>query len=74
MTEIIQQFWPQIVVLAGGIGFVTKVSLSANTNSIKIKGILEDLHEIRSENTHVVDRMARIETKIDLLLENLKQK
>jgi len=57
----------------GGVFFVTKVWALARDNREEINGIKGDIKDIKNESKDVTDRMARIETKIDLLLEQVKK-
>lgn len=62
-----------ISAIVGGVFFITKVWALARDNKEEINSIKKDIKDIKDESREVTDRMARIETKIDILLEQIKK-
>jgi len=71
--ELIALILTIITTVVGGVFFVTKVWALARDNEKEINSIKGDIKDIKKEGREVTDRMARIETKIDLLLEQVKK-
>lgn len=59
-----------VIVILGGVVWLTTMFANVQANSRAIASIEARLDGIDEANSDIVDRMARIETKIDLLLDN----
>lgn len=57
-----------VLAIAGGIFWLSQMYSQVQQNRVAIGQIRQDITVIRDEQSDVSDRMARIETKIDLLL------
>lgn len=62
------------ITLIGGVYWLTKMYSLTKQNERDIVKIWLEVETIKSNNTLIVDRMARIETKLDSVLEAIRSK
>lgn len=73
-----------VIVLIGGVVWLTKLHSLASTNARRLKQVERMNNErdsslgkridlLETETNTILERMARIETKLDFLIENLKK-
>lgn len=62
------------ITLIGGVYWLTKMYSITKQSERDIVKIWVEIETIKSNNTMIVDRMARIETKLDSVLEVLRSK
>jgi len=63
-----------VVVLIGAVLWLAKIQSMAAQSKGEIVGLQKRIDTLEIESNDVADRMARIETKLDFLIENLKEK
>jgi len=71
MTEILLQYWPIIFTGGGTIVWLIRLEGKVGYNYQLMKMNSGEVKSIDGDNRGIMDRMARIETKIDLLINTL---
>lgn len=61
-----------ITMIGGGIAWLTRLHSLASANKRVLGDMRERVAQLEIENNDIADRMARIETKIDFLIEKVK--
>lgn len=59
--------------IGGGIVWLTKLHSLASGNRVTLEATLRRLNQLEEESHKTSERMARIETKLDIILETLKR-
>ena len=62
-----------VIAIMGGVVWLTRVHFIGTTNRNAIEAQANQLADLKKESSLVLDRIARIETKLDILLDQLKK-
>lgn len=61
-----------VIVFIGGVVWLTRLHSSNSSNTATLEVVLRRLDAVERENGQMIERMARIETKLDFLVEQAK--
>jgi len=71
MTEVLLQYWPIIFTSGGALIWFIRLEGKVEHNKELVNMNRDNVKSVSGDTKGVLDRMARIETKIDLLIRAL---
>lgn len=62
-----------VVTFLGGVVWLTKIWVTATDNKLQVQNLHARINELERDISGFSDRMARIETKLDYIIESIKK-